>query len=215
MKNYERNTERILKDIGTLKTADEKLMALIKKYKELSDHYQKNSIALKQVNKKVTLMQRDNKQIETEKGKAILAKNHLENLCRELQKQNKLVREECLAKVKDEEKKRMEVSAKFQSTLSEVTEIMTRANKRNNKLFEDNIEIERKFNALVGEMMLREQSFENMKQIMNHELQLAKSKLAKVSIEMIEEKETLLSDKNSLLTVGILYNKIVICSRLV
>ena len=59
-------------------------------------------------------MIREKDQLQTEHSKAILAKSKLESLCRELQRHNKLVKDESLARAKEEEEKRKEVTNKFQ-----------------------------------------------------------------------------------------------------
>jgi len=51
---------------------------------------------------------------KTPKNDETLVKEKLESLCRELQKQNKLVKEESIQRLEDEEKKRKEISNKFQ-----------------------------------------------------------------------------------------------------
>ena len=62
-------------------------------------------------------MIREKDQLQTEHSKAILAKSKLESLCRELQRHNKLVKDESLARAKEEEEKRKEVTNKFQVCL--------------------------------------------------------------------------------------------------
>ena len=62
-------------------------------------------------------MIREKDQLQTEHSKAILAKSKLESLCRELQRHNKLVKDESLARAKEEEEKRKEVTNKFQVRL--------------------------------------------------------------------------------------------------
>lgn len=57
---------------------------------------------------------REKDQLQTEHSKAVLAKSKLESLCRELQRHNKAVKEESLARSREEEEKRKEVTAKFQ-----------------------------------------------------------------------------------------------------
>lgn len=47
---------------------------------------------MKTVERQVQVLQRDKDQMETEHTKVILAKSKLESLCRELQKQNKLIK---------------------------------------------------------------------------------------------------------------------------
>ncbi len=59
-------------------------------------------------------MIREKDQLQTEHSKAVLAKSKLESLCRELQRHNKLVKDESVARAKEEEEKRKEVTNKFQ-----------------------------------------------------------------------------------------------------
>lgn len=63
-------------------------------------------------------MIREKDQLQTEHSKAILAKSKLESLCRELQRHNKLVKDESLVRAKEEEEKRKEVTNKFQVRLA-------------------------------------------------------------------------------------------------
>ena len=201
-KKDDKNIEQILK--GLSGTSEEKLNALGKKYLEVVDENRKLQATLKQSEKSRALITREKEQCQTEKSKAVLAKSRLENLCRELQRQNKAVKEESLLKIREEEEKRKEVSAKFQSTLAEITQLMAETNEKNVKLHEDNIEIQKKFKSVFDEMDIREQHFEGMHQMMKHELQVADAKLNKVTVEMSEEKEALLEDKKMLLLVSII-----------
>ena len=49
-------------------------------------------MSTKTVERQVQVLQRDKDQLESEHTKVILAKSKLESLCRELQKQNKLIK---------------------------------------------------------------------------------------------------------------------------
>jgi hypothetical protein len=53
-------------------------------------------------------------QMQNEVNKAMLAKDKLESLCRELQKHNKQIKEENVNRLKEEEERRKEISTKFQ-----------------------------------------------------------------------------------------------------
>lgn len=200
-KKDDRSIEQILRNLGNLETPEHKLAAVCKKYIEVMDENRKLQATLKQTEKKVLMIQREKEQCQSERSKAVLTRSRLESLCRELQRQNKAVKEESLLKIREEEEKRKEVSAKFQSTLTEITALMAETNEKNVKLHEDNIEIHKKFKSVFDEMDIREQHFEGMHQMMKHELQVAEAKVAKVTLEMTEEKESLLKDKNTLLLV--------------
>lgn len=201
-KKDDRSIEQILKSLNGYETPEEKLSAMCKKYIEVVDENRKLQVSLKQSEKCISMIQREKEQIQSEKSKAILTRSRLESLCRELQRQNNALKEESLMKIREEEEKRKEVSAKFQNTLTEITALMAETNEKNIKLREDNIEIHKKFKSVFDEMDIREQHFEGMHQMMKHELQVAEAKLAKVTLEMAEEKEKLLKDKNALLLVS-------------
>lgn len=194
--------ELVLKSLSGLVTPEEKLSAICKKYVEVNDENRRLQAALKQSEKQILSILKEKDQCQSEKSKAVLARSRLENLCRELQRQNKAVKEESLLKIREEEEKRKEVSAKFQSTLTEITALMAETNEKNVKLHEDNIEIHKKFKSVFDEMDIREQHFEGMHQMMKQELQVAEAKLAKVTLEMSQEKETLLKERNQLLLVS-------------
>ncbi|XP_043483897.1 gamma-taxilin [Leptopilina heterotoma] len=198
-KKEERGVEQVLKSLVSIENADEKLSAMCKKYSEVIDENRKLQLSLKQSEKKVQMIQREKDQLQTERSKAVLTRSRLESLCRELQRQNKAVKEESLLKLREEEEKRKEVSAKFQSTLGELTALMSQNNEKNTKLYEDNMEMSKNFKSLCEQVELREQQFEKIHQQMQLEIQLAEAKLAKVTLEMTSEKEALLNEKKQLL----------------
>lgn len=201
-KKEERGVEQVLKSLVSIENADEKLSAMCKKYSEVIDENRKLQLSLKQSEKKVQMIQREKDQLQTERSKAVLTRSRLESLCRELQRQNKAVKEESLLKLREEEEKRKEVSAKFQSTLGELTTLMSQNNEKNTKLYEDNMEMSKNFKSLCEQVEVREQQFEKIHQQMQLEIQLAEAKLAKVTLEMTSEKEALLNEKKQLLAVS-------------
>jgi uncharacterized phage infection (PIP) family protein YhgE len=72
-------------------------------------------------------------------------------------KRKDIVQDESVLKIREEEEKRKEVSAKFQSTLNELTAVMQQNNEKNSKLREDNLEITKKFKTVCEQYELREQ----------------------------------------------------------
>ena len=203
-KKEERGVDQVLKSLGSIDNSDEKLSAMCKKYSEVIDENRKLQLSLKQSEKKVQMIQREKDQLQTERSKAVLTRSRLESLCRELQRQNKAVKEESLLKIREEEEKRKEVSAKFQSTLAEITALMSQNNEKNAKLHEDNMEMSKNFKSVCEQVELREQQFEKIHQQMKLEIQLAEAKLAKVTLEMTADKEVLLNEKKHLLSVSII-----------
>ncbi|XP_067013351.2 alpha-taxilin isoform X2 [Anabrus simplex] len=198
-KKDDRNVEQVLKALNSLETTEEKLAAMCKKYADTVDENRKLQLSLKQTEKRLIILQREKEQLQTEHSKAVLTRSRLESLCRELQRQNKAVKDESLLKIREEEEKRKEVSAKFQSTLADVTALMQQNNEKNCKLREDNLEMTKKFKSVCEQYELREQQVEKISKQLQLESQLADAKLSKAKMEMAAEKETLLREKQQLL----------------
>lgn len=198
-KKDEKSLEHVIKSLSSLGSNDEKFTALCKKYSEVADENRKLQAQLKQCDKKATVLQREKEQLQGEQSKAVLTRSRLESLCRELQRQNKAIKEESLLRIREEEEKRKVVSAKFQATLSEITTLMQQNNENNSKLRDENIEMQNKFKSVCEQYELREQQVEKISKQMQLESQLADAKMAKVKIEMVAEREILANEKKQLL----------------
>lgn len=198
-KKDDKSVEHVLKALNSLDTTEEKLAAMCKKYADIFDENRKLQLLVKQTEKRCSVVQREKEQLQTEHSKAILTRSRLENLCRELQRQNKAIKDESLLRIREEEEKRKEVSAKFQNTLSEITALMQQNNDKNNKLRDDNIDMSARLKNVCEQYELREQQVEKISKQMQLEAQLADAKLAKVKMEMAAEKEILLREKQQLL----------------
>ena len=71
---------------------EEKFYALAQKYGDSQEQNKKLILNSKDVEKTILNITKQRDQIQTEHGKTLLVKNKLESLCRELQRQNKLVK---------------------------------------------------------------------------------------------------------------------------
>ncbi|XP_071448941.1 beta-taxilin-like isoform X2 [Hetaerina americana] len=156
-------------------------------------------VAAKQGEKKCCILQREKEQLQTEHSKAVLSRSRLESLCRELQRQNKAIKEESLQKVREEEEKRKEVSTKFQGTLNEITTLMQQNIEKNSKLKEENVEMAQRFGKLVEQYEIREQQVEKLVEQIHIETELGEARIAKARMEMASERETMLREKQALL----------------
>lgn len=67
------------------------------------------------------------------------------------------LQEESIAKMREEEEKRTEISQKFQNTLSEITTLMQQNNEKNNKLRDDNVDMTSRLKSVCEQYQLREQ----------------------------------------------------------
>ncbi|KAK2584586.1 hypothetical protein KPH14_006947 [Odynerus spinipes] len=191
--------EQFLEAVNDVQTLEEKWDVMCKKYSEIMDDNKRLLLNLKQSEKKIMLLQREKEQFQSERNKALLTRKRLENLCRELQKQNKAVKEECLLRLKREEEKRKEVSAKFQNTLVQINQHMNLSLEKNAKMQEENLEMNKMFKSVCDEVALKEKQLLSVHVQMKADLHVARAKLEEVKIEATTEKEALLKEKQQLL----------------
>lgn len=195
----ERGVDQVMKGLNAFETPQEKLDALVKKYSEIYDENRKLQTQTKNYERRLIQVEREKDSAQSEHSKSVLARSRLEGLCRELQRQNRAIKEESVLKIREEEEKRKEVSNKFQSTLAEITSLMQQNNEKNSKLRDDNIEMTTKFKSVCEQYEIRVQQVEKISKQMQLEAQLADAKLAKAHLEAKAEKEVLLRDKQELL----------------
>lgn len=130
--------------------------------------------------------------LQQEYNRTLLTKTKLESLCRELQKQNKSIKDESLSKIREEEERRKETQAKFQKSLNEIQSLMTDNNDKNQKLKQDNQEMTDKFKYILEQYELREQQMEKINKQLELVQQLSDAKVAKAQMEAHAEREQLL-----------------------
>ncbi|KAJ1531929.1 hypothetical protein ONE63_000570 [Megalurothrips usitatus] len=195
----ERGVDQLMRSLNSLETPQDKLDALVKKYSEVADENRKLQTQTKNMERRLIQVEREKDSAQSEYSKAVLTRSRLEGLCRELQRQNRAIKEESVLKIREEEEKRKEVSNKFQSTLAEITSLMQQNNEKNSKLRDDNIEMTTKFKSVCEQYELRVQQVEKISKQMQLEAQLADAKLAKAQLESKAEKEVLIREKHELL----------------
>ncbi|KPJ03448.1 Alpha-taxilin [Papilio xuthus] len=193
-KKDEKNVEQFMKSLNSVPTLEEKFSLVCKKYTQAADDNKKMQFYIKQSDKRYTLLQKEKEQLQHEYNKTVLVKSKLENLCRELQKQNKAIKEESLLKIREEEERRKETQAKFQNTLSEITALLQQNNEKSAKLRDDNISMTEKFKSLMQQHQIREQQITKMTKQMGLESELSEAKLQKASLEHQAEKERLVTE---------------------
>ncbi|GFQ88258.1 beta-taxilin [Trichonephila clavata] len=197
-KKGEKSIDQILKSLGN-GTAEEKLQLLCKKHLEALEEYRLIEPRLKQLDRQITSQQREKEQLQADLNRMILAKSRLESLCREMQRQSKIVKEESLLRLKLEEEKRKELANKFQTTLNDISALMQENSKKNVQLRQENTELATKLKSLVDNYEIWEQNMSKIVQQKELEAQLAKAKHAKVNLLLKQETEKFLREKQSLL----------------
>lgn len=182
-----------------LDTPEKKMEALAKKYIQLAADMKTSETKLDDVESKHKELKREKEQMQTEYGRVNMAKSKLESLCRELQKQNKIIKEEIQRRADEEDRKRRELSQKFQVTINDITTQMGENHKRNQQLKQDNIDLAQKLKGLVEQYEVREQHIEKVLKAKQLELQLCEAKLQQQSLISQEERQNNLREKHSLL----------------
>ncbi|XP_065087305.1 alpha-taxilin [Ochlerotatus camptorhynchus] len=154
----------------------------------------------KQYERSMEASKKERENMILEHSKVANTKSKLEQLCRELQKQNRMIKDESFAKIKEEEEKRKETQAKFQKSLNEIQAVMNENNEKNQQLKDDNTEMAKKFKFILEQYELRDQQMDKMNKQMDLVTQLNEAKLAKANMETAAEKEKFLAEKEIIIT---------------
>ncbi|XP_038112183.1 alpha-taxilin [Culex quinquefasciatus] len=192
-------TEQLTKQLNGL-SVEEKFNLVYKKLIE-SEKENKRLVQLhKQYERNMEAMKKERENMILEHSKVAMTKSKLESLCRELQKQNRMIKDESLTKIKEEEEKRKQTQEKFQKSLNEIQVVMNENNEKNQALKEDNMEMAKKFKFILEQYELRDQQMDKVNKQMDLMTQLNDAKLAKANMETAAEKEKFLAEKEIIMT---------------
>ncbi|XP_058060956.1 alpha-taxilin [Anopheles bellator] len=181
-------------------TVDEKYAVVYKRLVESEKENRRLSALHKQYDRTLEASKREKENLILEHDKVAMTKTKLEALCRELQRQNKTIKEDSLAQIQQEEERRKQTQDKFQQSLNEIQDVMNENNEKNLKLKEDNMEMAKKFKVILEQYEKRDEQMEKMSKQMELVTQLSDAKLAKMSMESSTQKEQFLAEKKILLT---------------
>uniref|UniRef100_A0A4W5R6G0 Taxilin beta n=1 Tax=Hucho hucho TaxID=62062 RepID=A0A4W5R6G0_9TELE len=189
----------LMQSLNKLCTPEEKLDALLKKYAELLEERRGEQKQLRFLQKKQGHMGKERDQLQYEHSRAILAHSKLEGLCRELQRHNKTLKEETLARCREDEEKRREITTHFQSTLTDIQAQIEQHSNRNNKLCSENTNLADKLKHIISQYEQREESLEKI--FKHHDLQqkLSDTKLEQANAQLQEAEEKHKREKEYLL----------------
>ncbi|XP_055639281.1 alpha-taxilin [Toxorhynchites rutilus septentrionalis] len=191
--------EQLTKQLNGL-SLEEKFNLVYKRLVEAEKENKRLVTLHKQYERSMEASKKERENMILEHSKVSMTKTKLEQLCRELQKQNRMIKDESLAKIKEEEEKRKETQAKFQKSLNEIQVVMNENNDKNMQLKEDNMEMAKKFKFILEQYELRDQQMDKMNKQMDLVTQLNEAKLAKATMEASAEKEKFLAEKEIIIT---------------
>ncbi|XP_063810010.1 gamma-taxilin isoform X2 [Pseudophryne corroboree] len=178
----------LMEALNTLRTPEEKLAALCKKYADLLEESRNFQKQMKVLQKKQTQVVKEKVHLQSEHSKAILARSKLESLCRELQRHNKTLKEDNLHQAREYEEERKEATAHFQMTLNEIQAQMEQHDVYNAKLRQENIELGDKLKKLIEQYALREEHIDKVFKHKELQQQLIDAKLQQTT-ELMKEAE--------------------------
>ncbi|KAK3238986.1 hypothetical protein CYMTET_51055 [Cymbomonas tetramitiformis] len=139
---------------------------------------------IKALNKDVLIAQRKLDQVISEKNAVVAessrsqaVRGKLETLCRELQKQNKLIQEESQKAAVEEQAKRQELSSRFQDTVTEINSRLEAQGEERAKHVQENDDLREKLLDFVQKLETREQQHGHELKAKDLEKQLAEKQL--------------------------------------
>ncbi|XP_029634618.1 girdin isoform X1 [Octopus sinensis] len=188
-KKEDKTADHVLKSLSNIPTAEGKLSALSKKYTAMNEENRTLTTNQRVIERKLLVLSRQKDQLQLENNKSLMAKSRLESLCRELQKHNRIIKEESLARAKEEDEKRKEISSKFQTTINDIQAQMVDNHNRNMKLREENTELATKLKNFLEQYEQREKYFEKVAKHRELEQQLVDTKLKQAAMQLVEERE--------------------------
>ncbi|XP_053566634.1 beta-taxilin [Bombina bombina] len=200
LKGLGKDATLLLQSLSKLVTPEEKLEALAKKYAEMIEEHRAEQKLLKQLQKRQTQLIKEKDQLQGEHSKAILARSKLESLCRELQRHNKSLKEECIQHAREDEEKRKEITNHFQTTLNDIQGQITQQSERNAKLCNENTELAEKLKTIVDQYEVREEHLDKVFKQREIQQKLVDARLEQAQEQMKEAQEKHNREKDFLLT---------------
>ncbi|KAF7268541.1 hypothetical protein GWI33_018413 [Rhynchophorus ferrugineus] len=188
------NVKRLLDNVKP----EEKVDFLLLKYGELYEESRDTRFKLNDKEKGLSNAEKELHSKHTEVAKLIIAKGQLESLCRELQQQNKIIKEENIARIKEEEDRRREVANTFTERLTVLTNLITESKDKSNKFKEENQSMTDKLTELYKQSQQRETHIDTVTKQLELQKKLAETQAKKTEIEREAERHTFLAQKKSL-----------------
>ncbi|KAK3422345.1 beta-taxilin [Eucalyptus grandis] len=126
-------------------------------------------------------------QVLAERDAAIAVRDRLESLCRELQRQNKMLMDECKRVSTEGQNLRLDLSAKFQDAIKEVSNKLEQQKDECLSQLKENEMLKLKLKQLAEQYVLSEQHHEQELKQKSLELQIADLKIKQHEEKVIQE----------------------------
>ncbi|KAI9124676.1 hypothetical protein K1719_004598 [Acacia pycnantha] len=126
-------------------------------------------------------------QVLAERDAALSVRDKLESLCRELQRQNKMLMEECKRVSTEGQNLRLDLSAKFQDAIKDVGIKLEEQKDDCLSQLKENEMLRNKMKELVGQYALSEQQYDQKLKQKALELQIAELKMKQYEEKLVQE----------------------------
>ncbi|KAF4047445.1 Myosin-like coiled-coil protein [Phytophthora infestans] len=158
-------------------SVEEQVAELVSSIAQASEHLELMQKKIGELNSKYILLKQRKSAVSTELVKTNTSKVKLEQLCRELQKQNKLIVNESRRIADEEDQKRRELSAQFQKTIEDVSAKMDKQGQDYVASLKENENLQQKLKTFLEQYTVREEHFQRQLEAKDLAVQLAETKL--------------------------------------
>ncbi|XP_055889137.1 alpha-taxilin-like isoform X1 [Biomphalaria glabrata] len=198
-KKEDKSIDYILRALNSLQSPEEKLAALCKKYADLHEEHRVLQTSFKTQQRTIAVVMREKDQLQSEHTKAMMAKSKLESLCRELQKHNKIIKDESIKRAKEDDEKRKEISSQFNHTIGEIQTQMADNSERNAKLRQENENLAAQLRSFIKQCEVRDLQVTKLQEQHELERQLANAKVNQAQAIVKEHEEKGIKERELLL----------------
>ncbi|GBG60869.1 hypothetical protein CBR_g15990 [Chara braunii] len=174
---------------STESSAEEKLKVLRAKYVEQVNETKQLDREMALLRRKCDLLRKEKDTLSAEATKGQAVKQKLESLCRELQRQNKLVMEDSRRVATEEQQRREELAGRFQSTIQEITVKLEEQGEERIRQIRENEALREKLTQFTQKYEIREEHFQHQLKTKALELQLLHAKLTQQNETTKQEEE--------------------------
>ncbi|XP_031381289.1 beta-taxilin isoform X2 [Punica granatum] len=181
-----RNSDTQAADVRELPLSGSNQASKVKK-PEASETKRKNVKRSSKSEKDILEFTLKYQQVLAERDAAIAVRDKLESLCRELQRQNKMLMGECKHVSTEGQNLRLELSAKFQDAIKEVSNKLEHQKDESLSQLKENEMLKIKLKQLADQYVLSEQHHEQELKQKTLELQIAELKIKQHEEKMTQE----------------------------
>ncbi|XP_043225839.1 alpha-taxilin-like [Amphibalanus amphitrite] len=175
------------------------LAELCRLHAEHQEDNKRMQASVRKLNHRLEQLQRESSALQSEQARSVLTRSQLEALCRQLQAQNRAIKEEGVVRAREECEKRRTASVQFQSTLSEIAGAVADGSQKNARLTEENASIARQLSELCQKYEQKNKEAAALMEQRDVQTRQSVAQLAQAHLEMKHQRSQLTEEKQQLL----------------